>query len=60
MLDPQDDQPAVETDERFPSGPWTGFFIHPDSPRRHRMELEFAFRDSGGGPTISLHAIDLT
>ena len=45
MLDPQDDQPAVETDERFPSGPWTGFFIQPDSPRRHRMELELAFRD---------------
>ena len=25
----------VEPDERFPSGPWTGFFLQPILPGRH-------------------------
>jgi hypothetical protein len=37
------DGPA--TDARFPSGPWTGFFLQPDLPGRHAMELTLQFRD---------------
>ena len=36
---------TVETDERFPSGPWTGFFLQPGTPERHWMELDLVFRD---------------
>src|SRR5690242_13990663 len=35
---------AVETDPRFPSGPWTGYFLQPLVPGRHRMELRVTFR----------------
>src|SRR5437879_3786244 len=34
-----------ETDSRFPSGPWTGFFLQPLLPGRHRMELRLTFRN---------------
>jgi hypothetical protein len=34
----------VETDPRFPSGPWTGFFLQPLVPGRHQMELGLTFR----------------
>jgi hypothetical protein len=34
----------VETDPRFPSGPWTGFFLQKALPGRHRMELRLTFR----------------
>jgi hypothetical protein len=34
----------LETDSRFPSGPWTGFFLQPLMPGRHRMELRLTFR----------------
>jgi hypothetical protein len=34
----------LETDPRFPSGPWTGFFLQPLIPGRHRMELRLTFR----------------
>jgi len=34
----------VEPDERFPSGPWTGFFLQPSLPGRHKMELILTFR----------------
>jgi hypothetical protein len=34
-----------EQDSRFPSGPWKGFFLQPDSPDRHQMELNLSFRD---------------
>ena len=38
------EQPAgVETDPRFPSGPWTGFFLQRAIPGRHRMELRLTF-----------------
>jgi hypothetical protein len=35
---------ALETDPRFPSGPWTGFFLQPQVPGRHLMELRLTFR----------------
>jgi len=34
----------LETDPRFPSGPWTGFFLDRRLPGRHRMELGLTFR----------------
>jgi hypothetical protein len=34
----------LETDPRFPSGPWTGFFLQPLVPGRHSMELRLTFR----------------
>jgi hypothetical protein len=41
------DQPVadLETDARFPSGPWTGFFLQKAIPGRHLMELRLQFRD---------------
>jgi hypothetical protein len=33
-----------ETDSRFPSGPWKGFFLQPSSSDRHWMELNLSFR----------------
>lgn len=38
-LKPED----LETDERFPSGPWIGFFVDKRMPGKHQMELELAF-----------------
>lgn len=35
---------GLETDPRFPSGPWTGFFVQPLIPGRHLMELRLTFR----------------
>jgi hypothetical protein len=37
-------QTELETDPRFPSGPWTGFFLQPLLPGRHMMELRLTFR----------------
>src|SRR5579884_4269834 len=37
--------PGLETDPRFPSGPWTGFFLQRELPGRHLMELRLTFRD---------------
>src|SRR5262245_4778433 len=34
-----------ETDPRFPSGPWTGFFTQPVLPGKHLMELQLAFHN---------------
>lgn len=34
---------AVETDPRFPSGRWTGFFLQKARPGRHQMELLLTF-----------------
>lgn len=36
-------KPTAETDPRFPSGPWRGFFLMPHSPGRHTMELHLDF-----------------
>ena len=35
----------TETDPRFPSGPWVGFFLQPEVPGRHLMELRMTFRN---------------
>ena len=36
--------PQIETDPRFPSGPWIGFFLQNYAPRgRHAMELRLTF-----------------
>src|SRR5581483_6114084 len=37
----------LETDPRFPSGPWTGFFLQREIPGRHLMELRLTFRNGG-------------
>jgi hypothetical protein len=34
----------LETDPRFPSGKWTGFFLQAQIPGRHAMELHLTFR----------------
>jgi hypothetical protein len=34
----------LETDPRFPSGKWTGFFLQQQVPGRHAMELHLTFR----------------
>jgi hypothetical protein len=39
-------QPAVETDPRFPSGPWIGFWIQ-DGWGKQQMSLSLAFVDGG-------------
>jgi hypothetical protein len=39
------EMPGVEPDGRFPSGPWTGFFLQPLLPGKHWMELKLTFRD---------------
>ena len=33
----------LETDPRFPSGPWTGFFLQKFLPGKQRMELGLTF-----------------
>src|SRR4051812_37987332 len=35
----------LETDPRFPSGPWTGFFLQKVLPGRHLMEMRLTFRN---------------
>jgi hypothetical protein len=37
-------EPPTETDPRFPSGPWQGFFLMAHWPGRHTMELHLTFR----------------
>ena len=39
---PHETQPS-ETDPRFPSGRWTGFFLQPGRPGKHWMELLLTF-----------------
>jgi len=36
---------GLETDPRFPSGAWTGFWLQREMPGRHMMELRLTFRD---------------
>ena len=38
-------QPPTETDPRFPSGPWLGFFLMAHMPGRHMMELQLSFHE---------------
>ncbi|MFO0951855.1 MAG: hypothetical protein U0835_12030 [Isosphaeraceae bacterium] len=42
--EPKRAEPAVEADSRFPSGPWTGFFLQPGLTGRQWMELHLTFR----------------
>jgi hypothetical protein len=35
----------LESDPRFPSGPWTGFFLDQRVPGKHRMELRLTFEN---------------
>jgi hypothetical protein len=44
---PAADLMGAETDPRFPSGTWTGFYIQPWIPGRHTMTLDLTFRDGG-------------
>ena len=37
--------PTNETDSRFPSGPWKGFFLQKPLPGQHWMQLELTFRE---------------
>jgi hypothetical protein len=39
------DEATLESDPRYPSGPWTGFFTQPVLPGRHQMELHLTFRN---------------
>jgi hypothetical protein len=42
------DKPTdLETDPRFPSGPWVGFFLDARLPGKHQMELRLTFRSGG-------------
>jgi hypothetical protein len=34
----------LETDPRFPSGPWIGFFLMKEIPGKHQMELRLTFQ----------------
>ena len=45
MSEPDRPDLASETDPRFPSGPWTGFFLQKETPGRHAMELRLRFAD---------------
>jgi len=36
---------AAETDARFPSGPWTGFWLQCWAPGRHMMTIDLNFLD---------------
>src|SRR5437773_892568 len=35
---------TVETDPRFPSGPWTGYFLQKSHPGKHMMDLRLSFQ----------------
>ena len=37
--------PHFETDPRFPSGPWTGFFLQKEIPGKHTMEMRLTFHN---------------
>jgi hypothetical protein len=38
-----DQTPQLETDPRFPTGPWTGYFLQKAIPGKHTMELHLVF-----------------
>src|SRR5262249_44093317 len=40
----QSESADLETDPRFPSGPWTGFFLQRMHPGRNMMDLHLTFR----------------
>ena len=40
-----DPDPTLEQDDRFPSGPWEGYFLQPGLPGKHGMELLLSFKE---------------
>jgi hypothetical protein len=36
--------PRLESDSRFPSGPWAGYFLQKTHPGKHMMELRLTFQ----------------
>lgn len=38
-------KPVPTDDPRFPSGPWVGFFLQPNLPGKHSMELILEFAE---------------
>ncbi len=40
---PESNLPEPESDPRFPSGKWTGFFLQKELPGKHMMELNLSF-----------------
>ena len=46
MIKPDPDKTHLEQDARFPSGPWSGFFLQPSLyDGRVKMALNLTFRD---------------
>jgi hypothetical protein len=43
-MEPFDNSNDRETDDRFPSGMWRGYFLQPQKPGEHAMELQLVFR----------------
>ena len=41
----RENERVAEADPRFPSGPWTGFFLQEQMPGRHLMELQLRFSE---------------
>jgi len=41
----RENERVPEADPRFPSGPWTGFFLQEQMPGRHQMELQLRFSE---------------
>lgn len=44
---PDDDRqsdPNEEADDRFPSGPWTGYFLQKEMPGKHWMDMSLSFK----------------
>ena len=39
------EKPALETDERFPTGPWTGYFLQPGFSQQFRTWLSLTFQN---------------
>lgn len=44
MSDDQNSGSQLETDPRFPSGPWMGYFLQKEFPGKHMMELRLTFQ----------------
>lgn len=42
---PRNETPVLEMDERFPSGPWVGYFLQPGSVNQFRMRLALTFQN---------------
>ena len=52
--------PNLETDPRFPSGPWVGFFLQKALPGKHMMDLHLNFQQgtmTGEGRDVVGHFI---